>query len=176
MARSARNSEATMIIRSKVLTLLVSAMLTALCSCMNDTRHLAFASIGGDGWGRTDTLTYTIAPLTGMNKGGVHLLLHTEGYEYGNIALDISVQQDTALLYHEQRSFLLDENLAKRGIGRRCDYTLPVGNITFCDTLPATIVLIQKLDQPILFGIREVGVRIASPMRLLGEPVWRVNW
>ena len=28
----------------------------------------------------------------------------------------------------------------------------------------------------IIAGIREVGIRIASPMREPGEPVWRVNW
>ena len=165
-----------MIIRSKVLTLLVSAMLTALCSCMNDTRHLAFASIGGDGWGRTDTLTYTIAPLTGMNKGGVHLLLHTEGYAYTNIALDICIEQDTATLYHKQRTYLLEQCEPKKGIGHRCDYTLPVENIALCDTLPTTITITQEIDLPTLTGVREVGIRMTTPMRLPGEPVWRFNW
>lgn len=161
---------------NKALTLLAVALLSALCSCMNDTRHLAFASIGHDGWAHTDTLTYTIDPLTGTSKSGVYLLLHTEGYAYGNIALDICIQQDTAMLYHEQRNYILAQGEPKDGIGRRCDYTLPVGNVVLCDTLPTTITLAQRLDQPILTGIRDMGIRIASPMREPGEPVWRVDW
>ena len=165
-----------MTIRSKTLTLLASALLTALCSCMNDTKHLAFAPIGLDGWGHTDTLTYTIAPMTGMHKGGVYLLLHTEGYDYANIALDICIHQDTVMLYHEQRSYLLAQCESKNGIGHRCDYTLPVGNIELCDTLPTTITLTQALDQPTLTGIREIGIRMTAPMRLPGDPVWRFHW
>ena len=161
----------------KILLLLsVSTLLAALCSCIGDTRFLAFIPMGQDGWAHTDTLTYTIDPLTGTSKSGVYLLLHTEGYAYGNIALDICIQQDTALLYHEQRNYILAQGEPKDGIGRRCDYTLPVGNFTLCDTLPTTITLTSQLDPPILTGIREVGIRIAAPMREPGEPVWRVDW
>ena len=154
----------------------VSGLLAALCGCMSDTRHLSFVSIEYDSWAQTDTLTYTIAPMVGEDRSGIFLLLHTEGYEYGNIAFDITIKQDTTLLYREQRSYLLESNRPHKGIGNRCDYTLPVGNFTLCDTLPTTITLTSQLDPPILTGIREVGIRIAAPMREPGEPVWRVDW
>lgn len=157
-------------------TLSVSALTAALCSCMADTQHLAFAPIGHDGWAHTDTLTYNVAPMSRTGQSGLSLLLHTEGYNYKNIALDITVSQDTTLLYHEQRSYLLNHNLPKNGIGRRCDYTLPVGNIALCDTLSTTIMLSHQLDQPVLTGIREIGIRISNPLRQPGEPVWKVDW
>lgn len=153
----------------------VSGLLAALCGCMSDTQHLSFVPIEHS-WTQTDTLTYTIAPMAGTDRSGISLLLHTEGYEYGNIAFDITIKQDTTLLYHEQRSYLLESNRPQNGIGNRCDYTLPVGNFTLCDTLPTTITLTSQLDPPILTGIREVGIRIAAPMREPGEPVWRVDW
>ncbi len=165
--------------RSKAKTwciLSVSALIAVLCSCMADTRHLAFTSIGHDGWTHTDTLTYTITPLSGTAQCGLSLLLHTEGYDYENIALDITVSQDTTLLLHEQRSYRLDHNQPKSGIGRRSDYTLPVGNITLCDTLSTLVTLTHRLDQPTLTGIREVGIRLSAPLRQPGEPVWRVDW
>ena len=108
----------------------VSGLLASLCGCMSDTRHLSFVSIEHDSWTQTDTLTYTIAPMAGAGRSGIFLLLHTEGYEYGNIAFDITIKQDTTLLYHEQRSYLLESNRPQNGIGNRCDYTLPVGNFT----------------------------------------------
>lgn len=143
---------------------------------MADTRQLSFIPIGHDGWAHTDTLTYTIAPMDYTKESGISLLLHTEGYEYKNIAIGITIRQDTTLLYHKQRSYLLSHNTPKNGIGHRCDYTLPIDNITLCDTLPTTITLTQQLDEPTLTGIREVGVRIGSPLHLSGEPVWRVDW
>lgn len=154
----------------------VSVLFTALCSCMSDTSHLGFVSISHDGWTQTDTLTYAIAPLTGTGKNGISLLFHTEGYEYGNIAFDITIRQDTTLIYHELRNYLLGNNSTNKGIGHRSDYTLPVGNFILCDTLPTTITLTGQLNQPILTGIREIGIRIASPMREPDEPIWRVNW
>ena len=154
----------------------VSVLLTALCSCMSDTRYLSFVSINHNGWGQADTLTYTIAPMAGAGKSGISLLLHTEGYAYENIAFDITIRQDSTPLYHEQRNYLLKDNLPQNGIGTRCDYTLPVGNFILCDTLPTTITLTSQLGLPVLTGIREVGIRIAAPMREPGEPVWRVNW
>ena len=157
-------------------TLSVSALTAALCGCMADTRHLAFLPIGHDGWAHDDTLSYTIAPLAGVEHSGLSLLLQTEGYDYTNIALDITVSQDSTLLLHEQRSYLLDHNLPKHGIGRRNDYTLPVGNITLCDTLPTTITLTHHLAQPQLTGIRSIGIRISKPIPKPGEPVWKVKW
>lgn len=154
----------------------VSGLLAALCGCMSDTRHLSFVSIEYDSWAQTDTLTYTIAPMAGEGRSGISLLLHTEGYEYGNIAFDITIRQDTTLIYHELRNYLLGNNSTNKGIGYRSDYTLPVGNFILCDTLPTTITLTGQLNQPILTGIREIGIRIASPMREPDEPIWRVNW
>lgn len=143
---------------------------------MADTRHLDFVSIGDDGWAHTDTFIYAIAPLPGVGQSGISLLLHTDGYEYENIALDITVSQDCTLLHHEQHSYRLSDSGPKKGIGRRCDYTLPVGNFTLCDTLPTTITLTHRLDQLMLKGIREVGIRISEPLHRPGDPVWKVNW
>lgn len=154
----------------------VSVLLTALYSCMADTQHLAFLPIGNDGWAHADTLTYTIAPQEGYTYGGISLLLHTEGYTYENIALGVTIRQDTTLLYHEQRSYRLDRSAPKSGIGRRCDYTLPIGNVTLCDTLPTTIILTQQIDQPVLTGIREVGISMSKPLPKPGEAVWKVEW
>ena len=168
--------QATMTNGSKILILLVSAMLIALCSCMKDMKHLSFVSIGHDGWAHSDTLNYTIEPLKGTSKCGVYLLLHTEGYAYSNIAFDICIQQDTVQVYHEQCSYLLAQNESKKGIGRRYDYTLPIGNIVLCDTLPTVITLTQRLDQPMLYGIRDMGICVTSPIRLPEEPVWLMNW
>ena len=159
-----------------LLILSVSTLLTALCSCIDDTRYLAFVSIDQNGWTHTDTLTYTIEPLGNVKRSGISLLLHTEGYAYENVALGITVEQDTTLLYHEQRSYLLKHQNPKNGIGRRCDYTLPIGNMELCDTLPTTISITQQLNQPSLKGIREVGIYISSPLHQPGEPVWKVDW
>ena len=154
----------------------VSVLLSALCSCMTDTQHLTFLPIGNDGWTHADTLNYDIAPLDGIANSGISVLLHTEGYAYGNIALGITIRQDTSLVYHEQRSFLLDRTNSKSGIGRRYDYTLPIGNVTLNDTLPTTITLTQQLDQPALTGIREIGIRMSKPLPKPGEAIWKVEW
>lgn len=158
------------------ISLSVSVLLTTLCSCMADTRHLSFTSVSTDGWACTDTFTYCIAPLPGLKRGGVSLLLHTEGYQYENIAIDVTIRQDTSLIYHKHRNYLLSNSEAKKGIGHRSDYVFPIDNFTFCDTLPTTITIIQQLDQPVLMGIREVGIRIGGTVHQPGEPVWRVNW
>lgn len=154
----------------------MSALTASLCGCMADTRHLDFISIGNDGWKHTDTLTYTITPLPEVELGGVSMLLHTEGYNYENIALNVTIRQDTILRYSKLHTYLLSHNQPKNGVGRRCDYTLPVGNITLCDTLPTTITLTHRLDQSVLTGIREVGIRIGAPLRQPDEPVWKVDW
>ena len=156
--------------------LAVSFVLTFLCGCMPDTKSIAFAPIDTDGWARTDTLMYTIAPLEGEKRSGISLLLHTEGYAYANLSLDITIQQDSCLLYNEQRHYLLCENSPKPGIGRRCDYILPIDNFTLCDTLPTIVTLTQQLDVPSLAGIQRVGVHVGRPIRKPGEPIWRVDW
>lgn len=156
--------------------LCLTALLHTMCGCMTDTRHLDFITINHEGWTHHDTLVYTIAPMVGIDRCGLQVLLHTEGYHYENIAMDIVVMQDTSLLYHEQRSYTLKHQQPQHGLGQRCDYTLPVGNIALNDTLSTTITLTQQLDQPALKGIREVGIRISPPLRQPGEPVWRADW
>ena len=157
------------------LALCASAIL-ALSSCMADTQQLAFAHLEGEGWVRTDTLSYTLEPMSGVTESGISILLHTEKYEYGNIAFDITIMQDSALLYHKQHDYLLEECRPQKGIGHRNDYTLPVGNVTLCDTLPTIVTLTQQLDHPHLNGIRKVGIRVSAPMSKPGEPVWKANW
>ena len=155
--------------------LLVSVLLAILSSCMTDTQRIytTFIPISQKGWRQCDTLKYAMPPLKNTDNCDISLLLHAEGYNYGNIALDITIQQDTTLIYHEQRDYLLFENLPVEGFGRRCDYTLPIGNFSFCDTLPTTITLVHQIDQPLLKGVREIGVDISTPKR---EIIWRVDW
>ena len=156
--------------------LFVSFVFTLLCGCMSDTKSVAFAPISTDGWARTDTLVCTIPPLEGTQRDGVSLLLHTEDYAYANISLGITIRQDSSLLYNEQLHFLLRENSPRPGIGRRCDYTLPIESFILCDTLPTIVTLTQQLDVPLLTGIRRVGVHVGRPIRKPGEPIWRVDW
>ena len=167
-----------MISKTKVLYLLsVLVLFAVLCSCKADTQciHTTFIPIIQKGWRQCDTLKYAMPSLGDTDNCDISLLLHTEGYNYGNIALDIAIQQDTTLIYHEQRDYLLCENLSSEGFGRRCDYTLPVGNFALCDTLPTTITLIHHIDQPVLKGVREVGVHVSAPVRQHGV-IWRVDW
>lgn len=156
--------------------LYVSALLSMLCSCMGDIRYLAYTTIEYDDWADTDTLTYIINPMSNPEKGGLSLLLHTEKYEYTNIALHITVKQDSTLLYCNQHNYLLKDHAPKHNFGCWYSYTLPVSNITLSDTLPTTITITHQLNQPILTGIRRVGISITTPLRQPGEPVWRVNW
>lgn len=163
--------------KAKLLRLISATILfLVLNGCVADTKYVAFIPIGHNGWLHTDTLTYAIDPLTDMERSGFSLLLHSEGYRYKNIALDITISQDTILLYHEQRSFLLEHNLPRKGIGRRYDYVLPVGNFILCDTLATTISITHRLNQSKLVGIREVGVRIGPPLHQPGESSWKVDW
>lgn len=158
------------------LILCASVLLATICSCMGDMRHAAFNNLGNEGWARTDTLTYTIEPINDVEEVGMFLQLCTEGYDYGNIAVNITIKQDSALLFCESRNYRLEQSLPKRGIGYRNDYTMPVGNITLCDTLPTTITITQQFDQPLLTGIRSIGILMKAPMRQPGEPVWHFDW
>lgn len=156
--------------------LLVAVLLAALCSCMDDARHLAFTVLKTKEWGQGDTLSYIIPPLEGTGCCGISLLLHTDGYEYENIAIDITIRQDSMLCYHDQRSYQLSADEPKEGIARRCYYTLPIDNVELCDTLPTVVTLTHQLDQPVLKGVDKVGVRIGKRMRQPGEVVWQVDW
>lgn len=159
------------------LALCMSAVLAVLGGCMADTRHLAFIPIGYEGWADTDTLTYTLNPLNGVEQGGeLSLLLHTERYRYENIALGITIRQDTVLVRHEQRNYILGQHRAKKGVGHRSDYVLPVGNVVLCDTLPTTITLTHQLNQSILKGVRGIGVRIGTPLQPTSKPRWQSDW
>ena len=156
--------------------LLVAVLLAALCSCINDAQHLAFTILKTKEWGQGDTLSYIIPPLEGAGCCGVSLLLYTDGYEYENIAVDVTIRQDSMLRYHDLRSYLLSEDDPKEGVARRCYYTLPIDDVELCDTLPTVVTLTHQLDQPVLKGVDKVGVCIGKRMRQPGEVVWRVNW
>ena len=151
-------------------------MLTALCSCMGNASYMVFRSVTGKGWDAMDTLTYPIDTLDGGGDYGMQLLLHTENYPYANIALNIVVKQDTVILLDTIASYQLDEEPATKGIGRRNDYVLPIGNVALCDTLPATILLTHRMADSQLIGIREVGIEIGSSIEKSDEIVWRVEW
>ena len=155
---------------------LVPAILATLCCCIEDTQYLRFSHIDTNGWEYGDTLIYHIAPSRVQGRSGINILLHTEGYKYQNIALNITITQDTTLLYNGQRSYTLDYNQPKNSIGRRCDYTLPIGNFVLCDTMPTTIALTHQINQHRLNGIREIGISIGTPLREPGEAMWRIEW
>ena len=163
--------------RAKALhTFFVLGLIAGLCSCMADTRFVTFVPIGQKGWVCSDTLRCMIPPLRGVGGCRVSLLFHTEGYGYENFAVDVDICQDSVQLYRKQHHYLLGEIPSAKGIGRRCDYTLPVSNLVLCDTLPTTVTLVHQMELPALMGIREVGVCIGEPMHESAEEVWRVVW
>ena len=157
-------------------TLLTLLMLTALSSCMSDVNYTAFRTIDSSKWGQTDTLTYQADTLKMSGMHGVQLLLHTEEYPYANIALNIVIKQDTTLLFDTVAIYDLTAETRTHSFGYRNDYTLSVGNITLCDTLPTTIQLTHQMTDSQLRGIREVGILIGAPIGLPKETVWRVEW
>ena len=156
--------------------LLVSVMLVLLYGCMTDPRYLSFIPIEKDGWDHTDTLTYSIPPLAGIGNNGIHLLFHTEGYEYRNIAIDVAVKQDSSQCYNRQISYLLDEMPSIRGIGRRCDYKLPVDDIVLCDTLSTMITLVHGMKDTKLLGVRKVGILVEESADASITESWNVDW
>ena len=151
-------------------------MLAALCSCMGNAGYMAFRPVTGKGWRSVDTLTYRVDTLDRGGSYGMRLLLHTDGYPYENIAMNIVVKQDTTTLLDTVASYDLTEEPATKGLGHRNDYILPVGNVTLCDTLPATVHVAHRMADTLLAGIREVGIGIEEPIRRSDETVWRVEW
>ena len=154
-----------------------------LCGCMGNTAHLAFTTISAEGWADTDTLHYTLVPPPEIRSSyepkntecGVSILLHTEGYTYENIAFHITIEQDS-MLYTKQHACALSEGDPVRGIGWCYDYSFPIGNIVYNDTLPLTIALRHCMESSPLQGIRSIGVRIGERHREPGEVVWQVQW
>ena len=106
---------------------------------------------------------------------GVSVLLHTEEYAYKNIAFHITIKQDSTL-HDKQYAFMLSEGKQLKGIGRRRDYTFPIGNIVYNDTLPLMIDLQHSMDTPLLHGIHSVGILIGERNREPDEVVWQVQW
>lgn len=157
-------------------TILALLMLPAFGSCMGDVSYMAFRTIASGRWSQTDTLTCLDDTLDINGMHGMQLLLHTEDYPYANIALNIVIKQDTMLLLDTITTYDLTAESCVHGPGLRSDYTLPVGNVTFCDTLPTTIQLTHQMTDASLRGVREVGIRIGAPIGLPKETVWRVEW
>jgi len=107
---------------------------------------------------------------------GFELLLHTENYRYANIGFHLSIEQDSIVLYSDSIHTMLGESNPTRGIARRCDYTIPITNLTLCDSMHTTIRVTHLMSEHTLKGIREIGIRIGSPVRRPGEVVWQVEW
>ena len=97
-----KNKDKALQLTRKMLVVILMAM---LYGCLSETHHLGFVSVGQEGWTSTDTISYVVPPLGTCEKHGVALLLLTEGYEYANIALDVTIKQDSVSLYHEQSNF-----------------------------------------------------------------------
>ena len=157
-------------------TILALLMLSAISSCMSDVDYMAFRTIASGRWSQTDTLTCLDDTLDINGMHGMQLLLHTEDYPYANIALNIVIKQDSTLLLDTIATYDLTAESCTHSLGLRNDYTLPVGNITFCDTLPTSIQLTHQMTDASLRGVREVGIRIGAPIGLPKETVWRVEW
>ena len=149
---------------------------TALCGCMKDTRQLTFATTEPDGWAAGDTLTLAIDTLTRTGTHGVELLLHTDGYAYTNLALHVSMVQDTTVLYDEQLTIDLKQMKQASGIAQRCDYVVPLANMELSDTTHTTVNVYHRMSDTLLCGIGRIGIRIGSPARRPGEVVWQVEW
>lgn len=157
----------------------VAALLLAtatLCSCMEEVRHLSFVPINLNGWAMEDTLLYTVDTLEKSGEDGIELLFHTEGYSYTNLAIHIRIVQDSSVLYDELVNAELQQSAPTKGIGKRCDYTLPVTNLTLSDSTHTTIRLTHQMSDSLLRGVREIGIRIGPPVRHPGEVVWQVEW
>ena len=155
---------------------LIALIAVALCSCMSDTRYMSFIPTR-DGWGMADTLVVTTDTLEKTKReSGIELLLCTEGYDYANFAAHIRITQGTTVLYDEAINAELKESSPAKGIGRRADYSIPITNLSLSDTTHTTIKIAQMMSDTLLMGIREVGIRIGTPVRRPGEVVWQVEW
>lgn len=146
-----------------------------LCCCIGETTHLEFAPIASEGWAYTDTLCYTMTPATEAGERGVSVLLRTDNYIYQNLALHVTIAQDT-LLHDMRHTYKLDECSPSRGIGLRCDYTLPIGNIVFNDSTLIIIALQHRMDTTTLPGIHAVGIHCRPHIPEPGEVIWQVKW
>lgn len=148
-----------------------------LCGCMEkETHHLSFAPIHTDGWEVKDTIIFTTDTLQTSTKMGVELLLHTENYSFANIGFRISIEQDSIILYSDTIHTKLEESSPTKGLARRCDYTIPITNLALCDSTHTTIKVTHLMNEQTLKGIREIGIKIGSPVRHPGEVVWQVEW
>lgn len=157
--------------------IVVTICTVALCSCIEKRTHcLSFATIPTDGWEASDTLTFTADTLQRSTKKGFELLLHTENYSYANIGFHVSIEQDSIVLYSDSIHTKLAESSSAKGIARRCDYTIPIANLTLCDSTHTTVRVTHLMSEHTLKGIREIGIRIGSPVRHPGEAVWQVEW
>lgn len=143
---------------------------------MKDTRQLSFVTTAPDGWTAGDTLTLVIDTLERGGTHGVELLLHTEDYAYTNLAMHLSIAQDTVLLYDGQLTFDLKQMEQSGGIARRCDYVVPIGNLELADSTHTTVSVRHRMSDTLLHGIGHIGIRIGSPARRPGEVVWQVEW
>ena len=157
--------------------LVVTLFTVALCSCIEKGTHsLSFATIPPEGWEANDTLTFIADTLPRSTMKGFELLLHTENYRYANIGFHLSIEQDSIVLYSDSIHTMLEESNPARGIARRCDYTIPITNLTLCDSMHTTVRVTHLMSEHTLKGIREIGIRIGSPVRHPGEVVWQVEW
>lgn len=143
---------------------------------MSDTRYMSFIPTS-DGWGMKDTLVVITDTLEKTKQeSGIELLLRTEGYDYANLAAHIRISQGTAVLYDETINADLKESSPVKGIGRRTDYSIPITNLSLSDTTHTTIEIAQMMSDTLLMGIREMGIRIGSPVRHPDEVEWQVEW
>lgn len=151
-------------------------MLAALSSCMGNVSYMAFRTIDPKGWSQMDTLSYPVDSLECHGSYGIHLLLHTEEYPYTNLALNITVKQDSVLLLDTVARYDLNTSSAVRSVPHRSDYVFPLCEVELCDTSSMEVYISHLMKDSHLKGLREVGIRLELPMRKLQEPEWRVSW
>lgn len=156
--------------------LLILLMLAALSSCMSDVSYMAFRTINPKGWCQADTLTYSIDSLERSGAYGMYLLLHTEGYSYANIALNIIVTQDSVVLLDTVARYDFSVSSAAHSVARRADYAFPLCDVELCDSSSTVMSISHLMSDDPLKGIREVGIRLEAPIHKPQEIEWRVSW
>lgn len=148
---------------------------TLLSGCITHTHYLSFIPIH-DGWRIEDTLCFHVDTLRNNSINGIELLLLTDNYPYSNIAFHIQIEQDSISVYNDSISTNLQNNKSIKSIGRRIDFTIPIANLTLCDSTHTTIRLTHLMNVTSIKGIRDIGIRIGSPVQHPDEVVWQVEW
>lgn len=141
-----------------------------LAACQNDTAYHSYKPIPTNGWGKSDTLAYTLPASIPAGNYEVKIgIRYQEAYPYRNLWLGIShpAQDTSACVTDTLQLFLADETGRKTGNGLcglyQCelDYQTSLPIRTEGSAYTFRIVHIMT-DNP-LTGINDIGIRISKP-------------